>query len=159
MYVPGARAGASSRPYLRLMSSTCVSQPYWNVYSLRLGLYQFDLHLLYIQFLTKAPRETTSVFVPLSGPPKSRVSAHRFYGLRDAQNRSSQLKSLRIKKKGESRGVLRQKLHLAGCTIIVGAGRGGADEMGVRPYLPGTGTRYQVPIMYCKTYYTVNTRI
>ena len=66
---------------------------------------------------------------------------------------------MRIKKKSESRGVLRQKLHLAGCTIIVGAGRGGADEMGVRPYLPGTGTRYQVPIMYCKTYYTVNTRI
>ena len=31
--------------------------------------------------------------------------------------------------------------------------------MGVRPYLPGTGTRYQVPIMYCKTYYTVNTII
>ena len=90
---------------------------------------------------------------------KSRVSAHRFYGLRTARNRSSQLKSLRIKKKGESRGVLRQKLHLAGCTIIVGAGRGGADEMGVRPYLPGTGTRYQVPIMYCKTYYTVNTII
>ena len=66
---------------------------------------------------------------------------------------------MRIKKKGESRGFLRQKLHLAGCTIIVGAGRGGADEMGVRPYLPGTGTRYQVPIMYCKTYYTVNTII
>ena len=31
--------------------------------------------------------------------------------------------------------------------------------MGVRPYLPGTGTMYQVPIMYCKTYYTVNTII
>ena len=73
--------------------------------------------------------------------------------------RSSQLKSLRIKKKSESRGVLRQKLHLAGCTIIFGAGLGGAEEMGVRPYLPGTGTRYQVPIMYCKTYYTVNTII
>ena len=66
---------------------------------------------------------------------------------------------MRIKKKSESWGVLRQKLHLAGCTIIVGAGRGGADEMGARPYLPGTGTRYQVPIMYCKTYYTVNTKI
>ena len=54
-------------------------------------------------------------------------------------------------------------MHLAGCTVIVGAGRGGAwgvaDEMGVRPYLSGTGTRYQVPIMYCKTYYTVNTVI
>ena len=31
--------------------------------------------------------------------------------------------------------------------------------MVVRPYVPGTGTRYQVPIMYCKTYYTVNTII
>ena len=90
---------------------------------------------------------------------KKMDSAPRFYGLRTARNRSSQLKSLRIKKKGKSRGVLWQKLHLAGCTIIVGAGRGGADEMGVRPYLPGTGTRYQVPIMYCKTYYTVNTII
>ena len=85
--------------------------------------------------------------------------APHFYGLRTERICSSQLKSLRIKKTGESRGFLRQKLHLAGCTIIVGAGRGGADEMGVRPYLPGTGTRYQVPIMYCKTYYTVNTRI
>ena len=66
---------------------------------------------------------------------------------------------MRIKKKGESRGLLWQKLDLAGCTIIVGAGRGGADEMGVRPYLPGTGTRYQVPIMYCKTYYIVNSII
>ena len=88
-----------------------------------------------------------------------RLFADHAHGLRTARNRSSQLKSLRIKKKGKSRGVLWQKLHLAGCTIIVGAGRGGADEMGVRPYLPGTGTRYQVPIMYCKTYYTVNTRI
>ena len=88
-----------------------------------------------------------------------RLLRNHAHGLRTARNRSSQLKSLRIKKKGESRGVLRQKLHLAGCTIIVGAGRGGAGEMGVRPYLPGTGTRYQVPIMYCKTYYTVNTII
>ena len=40
-----------------------------------------------------------------------------------------------------------------------GGAWGGADEMGVRPYLPGTGTRYQVPIMYCKTYYNVNTII
>ena len=88
-----------------------------------------------------------------------RLFADHAHGLRTARNRSSQLKSLRIKKKGKSRGVLWQKLDLGGCTIIVGAGRGGADEMGVRPYLPGTGTRYQVPIMYCKTYYTVNTGI
>ena len=88
-----------------------------------------------------------------------RLFADHAYGLRTARNRSSQLKSLRIKKKGKSRGVLWQKLDLAGCTIIVGAGRGGADEMGVRPYLPGTGTRYQVPIIYCKTYYNVNSII
>ena len=31
--------------------------------------------------------------------------------------------------------------------------------MGVRPYLPGTGTMYQVPILYCKTYYNVNSII
>ena len=53
-------------------------------------------------------------------------------------------------------GALGQKLHLAGCSIIVWAGRGGAEEMGVRPYLQGTGTRNQVPIMNCKTYYNVN---
>ena len=50
-------------------------------------------------FLTKAPRETTSVFVPLSGPPKSRDLAPHFYGLRTERIRSSQLKSFRIKKK------------------------------------------------------------
>ena len=110
-------------------------------------------------FLTlDAPRLAT-VLDPLFGPPVLRLFAYHAYGLRTARNRSSQLKSLRIKKKGKSRGVLWQKLDLAGCTIIVGAGRGGADEMGVRPYVPGTGTRYQVPIMYCKTYYTVNTII
>ena len=65
---------------------------------------------------------------------------------------------MRFKKKSESRGVLRQKLHLAGAGRG-GAGRGGAGEMGVRPYQQGNGTMYQVPIMYCKTYYTVNTII
>ena len=85
--------------------------------------------------------------------------AYHAHGLRTARNRSSHLKSLRFKKKSKSSGVLGQNLHLAGCTIIVGAGRGGAGEMYVRPYLPGTGTMYQVPIMYCKTYYTVNTII
>ena len=63
---------------------------------------------------------------------------------------------MRIKTKRESRAVLGQKLHLAGCNIIVGAGRGGANEIGVRPYLPGTGTMYQLPITDCKTDYTVN---
>ena len=66
---------------------------------------------------------------------------------------------MRIKTKGKFRGALRQKLHLAGCSIIVGAGRGGADEIRLRPYLPVPGTRYQVPILYCNTYYTVNTII
>ena len=71
---------------------------------------------------------------------KNRDSAHRFYGLRDAQNRSSQLKSLRIKKKSESSGILRQKLRFGGWTIIVGrggAGLGCATEIGCT----GTGTR------------------
>ena len=81
------------------------------------------------------------------------------YGLRTARNSASQLKSLRIITKRESRAVLGQKLHLAGCTIIVGAGGGGANEMGVRPYLSVPDARYQVPIMYCKTYYPVNTII
>ena len=101
----------------------------------------------------------SSHFQAVHVPPVLRLFADHAHGLRTARNRSSQLKSLRIKNKGESRGVLGQKLHLAGCTIIVVAGRGGAGEMGVRPYLLGTGTRYQVPILYCKTYYTVNTII
>ena len=73
------------------------------------------------------------------------------------QIRSSQLKSLRFKKKIRSRSALRQKLDLAVCTIIVAAGLGSAFYLVC--ILPGTGTRYQVPIMYSKTYYTVNTII
>ena len=72
---------------------------------------------------------------------KNRDSAHRFYGLRDAQNRSSHLKSLRIKKKSESRGILRQKLRFGGWTIIVGRGGAGlwsAVEIGSTRYLAGT---------------------
>ena len=87
---------------------------------------------------------------------KNRDSAHRFYGLRDAQNRSSQFKSLRIKKKSESSGILRQKLRFGGWTIIVGrggAGLGSAVEIGSPVPVPG---RYQVPILYCITYCTVN---
>ena len=83
-----------------------------------------------------------------------RLFTDHAYGLRTARNRSSRLKSLRIKTKRESRAVLGQKLHLAGCNIIVGAGRGGANEIGVRPYLPGTCTMYQLPITDCKTDYT-----
>ena len=58
---------------------------------------------------------------------KNRDLEPRFYGLRTARNCSSQLKSLRIKKKSESRGVLTQKLCLGGCTIIVGRGGAGLD--------------------------------
>ena len=58
---------------------------------------------------------------------KNRDSAPRFYGLRTARNRFSQLKSLRIKKKSESRVVLTQKLCLGGCTIIVVRGGAGLD--------------------------------
>ena len=113
------------------------------------GFHSSTVYLYY--FVTLDAPKLATVLDPLSGPSENRDLAPHFYGLRTARICSSQLKSLRIKKKGKSRGVLRQKLHLAGCTIIVGAGRGGADEMGVRPYLPGTGTRYQVLIMYCKT--------
>ena len=44
----------------------------------------------------------------------------------------------------ESRGVLGQKLHLAGCTIIVGAGRGWRNGCTAVP----TRYRYQVPGTY-----------
>ena len=52
-----------------------------------------------------APRLAT-VLDPLSGPPVLQLFADHAHGLRTAQNCSSQLKSLRIKKKGKSRGVL-----------------------------------------------------
>ena len=77
-------------------------------------------------FLTDPPRETTSVFVPLLCP-KSRYLAPHFYGVRTERIRSSQLKSLRIKKKSKSRVVLTQKLCLGGCTIIVVRGGAGLD--------------------------------
>ena len=49
------------------------------------------------------------------------------------------------------------KVDLAGCTTIVGAGQGCGvhSKLGVWPHLPGTGTKYQEPIMYYKMYCTV----
>ena len=60
-------------------------------------------------------------------PPVLRLFADHAHGLRTARNRFSQLKSLRIKKKSESRVVLTQKLCLGGCTIIVVRGGAGLD--------------------------------
>ena len=83
-------------------------------------------------------------FRPTFRTPVLRLFADHAHGLRTARNSSSQLKSLRFKTKSESRGVLRQKLHLAGCTIIVGAGRGGLTKwLYGRTYrVPVPGTRY-----------------
>ena len=92
-------------------------------------------------FLTLAAPKLATVLDPLSGPSKNRDLAPHFYRLLAARIRPSQLKSLRIKQKGKSRGSLRPKLHLAGCTIKL-LGRGGAW---LTKWVYGHTYRYQVP--------------
>ena len=89
--------------------------------------------------LTLRSHKRGGVSFPPNLRAKNRDSAPHFYGLRTARIRFSQLKSLRIKKKGKSRGALSQKLCLAGYTTIVargGAGLGVHSELGVPVPVP-----------------------